>query len=100
MLVQTAGFHDQGISVFDPATSKITATLPLNKTWPGLCISPDGKVLLVSGSSTGAVLTYALPALSPLPPIKLPDTEDKKTWVAGLLALAAEDGGAILLRRG
>ena len=32
------------------------------------------------------------PALSPLPPIKLPDTEDKKTWVAGLLALTAEDG--------
>jgi YVTN family beta-propeller protein len=92
LLVQTAGFHDQGISVFDLATGKVTATLPTNKTWPGLCISPDGKVLLVSGSSTGTLLTYALPAFSASPPIKLPGTKDKKTWVAGLLALTAEDG--------
>ena len=37
-------------------------------------------------------MTYTLPALSALPPIKLPERADKKTWVAGLLALAGEDG--------
>jgi YVTN family beta-propeller protein len=92
LLIQMAGFHDQGISLFDPASKKITKTIPLAQTWPGMCLSPDLKTLFVSGGNTGAVLPFAWPAGTALPPIELPKADARKTWVAGLAAPMAAGG--------
>ena len=92
LLIQTTGFHDQGISVFDPAGKKITRTLSLDQTWPGMCLSPDGKTLFVSGGNMGTVLPFALPAMTALPPIKISAAITGKTWISGLAAPAAAEG--------
>ncbi len=50
LLVETAGFHDQGVDVVDLKTNKLTQTVDLHKCWQGMSLSADGQtVYLASG---------------------------------------------------
>lgn len=92
LLIQTAGFHNQGICVFDPGSKKITRKCSLGKTWPGMCLSPDGKMLFVSGGSTGNVLAFAQPEMAAAQSVEVPGGVPGKTWISGMEASAGADG--------
>jgi DNA-binding beta-propeller fold protein YncE len=92
LLVQTAGYHDQGVYILDPAKNQIVAELPLGQTWPGMTLSPDGKMIFVSGGGSGKLLPFSLKDLSAMPPIALTKKPDQTAWVAGVAAVAGETG--------
>ena len=52
LLVNTSGYHDQEVSVIDPAALKVTQSVNLGKDWAGMCFDPEGDDLYVSGGGT------------------------------------------------
>ncbi len=70
LLVSTAGYHDQGVSVIDPAALKVTQSVNLGKDWAGMCFDAEGDDLYVSGGGTpdaeflaGAAKLGTMPAM-------------------------------------
>jgi len=49
LLVVTGGYHDHGVSVIDPATNKVTQSIPLGKVWAGMCFDAEGDDLYIAG---------------------------------------------------
>jgi DNA-binding beta-propeller fold protein YncE len=89
LLIQTAGYHNQGLYLFDPVKQKIDATIELNQTWPGIALSQDAKTLFISGGGTGKILPFTLQNLSPQPPIALPEADGKSAWISGIIEVGS-----------
>ena len=49
VLVLTAGFHDHSLSVMDPRTAKLAATLDVVKAWDGMAFDAATGTVYVSG---------------------------------------------------
>ena len=52
LLVNTGGYHDQSVSVIDPATNTLVQSVNVGKDWAGMCFSTDGADLYVSGGAS------------------------------------------------
>ena len=52
LLVNTGGYHDQEVSVIDPAALKVMQSVNLGKDWAGMCFDTEGDDLYVSGGGT------------------------------------------------
>ncbi len=49
LIVVTGGYHDQGVDVMNCATGQITEKIGVGKVGAGLCLSPSGDAVYVSG---------------------------------------------------
>src|ERR1035441_4662478 len=76
LLVLNGGFKPPSVSVFETASGRVTATVPVPDGWLGLAISPKGDTVYVGGGSKVAIFEFAFsggvltPArtFSPIPP--------------------------------
>ncbi len=58
--VTNNGTATQSLSVIDLDGWNVRSTIPLNRSWLGLALTPDGKTLLVSAGNNNAVLRYTV----------------------------------------
>jgi YVTN family beta-propeller protein len=49
VLVETSGYHDHGVYVINPASGEVVQSVNLQKLWPGMAFSADGKAVYVAG---------------------------------------------------
>ncbi len=56
--VTNNGTGKQSLSVIDLDTWSVQNTIPLNRAWLGLALTPNGKTLLVSAGNNNAVLRF------------------------------------------
>src|SRR4051794_40186857 len=58
LIVVSAGFNDQGLTVIDLADRKVVQFLPLPEVFNGLCFDKDGRRILVSSGDKGFVYGF------------------------------------------
>lgn len=111
LLVNTGGWHDQGVSVISLASERVTQSVTLDKNWAGLCFGADGRSVYVANgqgydqatadkaakagmsatrlASMGkTVLRFAWDGgrLTPQADLAVPDLEGRERFTAGLTA--------------
>ncbi|MGH7604910.1 MAG: bifunctional YncE family protein/alkaline phosphatase family protein [Gemmatimonadaceae bacterium] len=80
VVVLLNGWMKQGIQVVDPATERVTQTIPLPAVFLGLTFSPDGKSLYVSGGNQEVIYRF--------------DWRDGAATLADSIALIAKKKGS------
>ena len=100
LLVNTAGYHDHGVDVIDPATGKLVQHVDTGKSWAGLCFGNGGQDVYVSGGGIVKAedaakphtayekailhLAYSNGKLQAATPLDLPALPSAPCFVAGL----------------
>ena len=85
--VTNNGTGKQSLSVIDLNTWNVRGTLPLDRSWLGIALTPDGKTLVVSAGNNNAVLRFSIDGDKVVYRDSIPlDTPWPKArvWAAGL----------------
>jgi DNA-binding beta-propeller fold protein YncE len=86
-VVTNNGTGDQSLSVIDLADWKVRSVLPLNRSWLGLDVDPQGTSVFVSAGNDNAVLRFSLGGndvfLRDSIPLDVPWPR-ARVWAAGL----------------
>ncbi len=59
VLVQNAGQSDHSIQVVDVQTERVVDSMPMNKTFYGMCFNPSGNILYATGANNNWIEVFA-----------------------------------------
>jgi YVTN family beta-propeller protein len=95
LIVNTGGYHDQGLCLIDTQTEKIKEQTKLDKTFYGLCFDGAAKSICVAGAGSGDVINVAWSSgnLGKVSTMAL--AGKKQPWIAGLSTRKA--GGMLVV---
>ena len=104
LLAASTGSNDQALQLLDAADGRLLFSAPVQKSWLGLALSPDGRRAYLSGANSNAVLVYRIGAdrldleeeipvsspsdgmRDPLPAGLAVSPDGRSLWVARVLA--------------
>src|SRR5438270_7475614 len=58
LVAVSGGYNDQGLTLIDVATKRVTQHLPMEEAWNGLAFTSDGRRILVPAGDQGTVHVF------------------------------------------
>jgi len=55
LIAVSGGYSNEGLTLLDAATQKVTQFIPIQSVFNGLALTPDGKHILVTGGDKGVI---------------------------------------------